>query len=69
MNNHVTLISALSIFHKYEPGNQDHITADHDILYAGDDDVYEAMTAEDKAALEVLGWEWNEDGPFWTLSV
>lgn len=69
MNNHTTLIAALQIFEKYEKGDYDGLRADHDILYAGDDDVYEGMTDEDKAKLVELGWEWDEDGPFWTLSV
>lgn len=51
-------IEAFTIFAKYSEGD-DHIAAEHDIIYACDKEV----SQEDKERLEVLGWYWDEELP------
>lgn len=60
---HKDLIESLQIFDRYESGGS--IRAEHDTIYAGDDEVFEAMSSQDKERLEELGWEWDEDSSFW----
>lgn len=50
----------LEILAKYVKPDDHCIDAQHDIIYASPDSA-DAVSAEDKAALEALGWFWDTD--------
>ena len=51
------IITGLQILLKY---GEDAVCAEHDIIYAGHD-CRDAMSNEDKEAMEKAGWFWNEE--------
>lgn len=58
------LIEALTIFARYQPECYAPTACEHDVLYVMDVS-REAVSAEDKAELERLGFLWFEEEECW----
>jgi len=58
----VEIHAGLAILLKYEAEGE--VSAEHDEVYAGRTPP-EALTAEDRAGLEIHGWHWDEKYESW----
>lgn len=59
------LIEGLQILDKYPNG---YISAEHDIIYAGPEDISK-ITSEDQKALKKLGWHLDTENNCWATFV
>ncbi len=61
------VIGGLQIVAKYCKNgmDEDSTAAEHDILYAGVSGDKDAMSPEDIAQLDQLGWNWNDEYRCW----
>lgn len=60
------IIAGLQIFAKYGGGDRYSVQAEHDVIYSGPEEGM-AMTEEDKAALDKIGWHFDDTTDCWQV--